>query len=238
MRLNCPNCEAQYEVPDDVIPPEGRDVQCAACGDTWFQPNPGALDADANDAPAPAEGAEDTGADTAADTRAGRRELDPDVASVLREEAAREKRARAAPPGGQDAQPARQDRPLPPVAQPSGTPKINTPPGRAGTSAPKPRDSDPSTRPSLYPDIEEINSSLASTGSGNDPSTVSSSYSGFRSGFLVAVLVALAALLIYVFAAQLGEAIPALQSALTGYVAWVDGMRGWLAGLFSPSVPD
>ncbi|WP_417700419.1 zinc-ribbon domain-containing protein [Pseudophaeobacter sp.] len=37
MRLTCPNCGAQYEVPDDVIPPEGRDVQCSNCADTWFQ---------------------------------------------------------------------------------------------------------------------------------------------------------------------------------------------------------
>lgn len=37
MRLTCPNCDAQYEVPDDVIPAEGRDVQCSNCGNTWFQ---------------------------------------------------------------------------------------------------------------------------------------------------------------------------------------------------------
>lgn len=37
MRLTCPNCGAQYEVPDEVIPTEGRDVQCSNCGDTWFQ---------------------------------------------------------------------------------------------------------------------------------------------------------------------------------------------------------
>ncbi|MBT8154872.1 zinc-ribbon domain-containing protein [Epibacterium ulvae] len=37
MRLTCPNCGAQYEVPDDVIPDEGRDVQCSDCGTTWFQ---------------------------------------------------------------------------------------------------------------------------------------------------------------------------------------------------------
>ncbi|MEE2944321.1 MAG: zinc-ribbon domain-containing protein [Pseudomonadota bacterium] len=40
MRLVCPNCDAQYEVPDDVIPPEGRDVQCSNCGSTWFQAHP------------------------------------------------------------------------------------------------------------------------------------------------------------------------------------------------------
>lgn len=39
MRLICPNCGAQYEVPEDVIPDEGRDVQCSNCGDTWYQPS-------------------------------------------------------------------------------------------------------------------------------------------------------------------------------------------------------
>lgn len=37
MRLICPNCEAQYEVPDDAIPPGGRDVQCSNCQQSWFQ---------------------------------------------------------------------------------------------------------------------------------------------------------------------------------------------------------
>ena len=37
MRLICPSCDAQYEVPDDVIPAEGRDVQCSSCSERWFQ---------------------------------------------------------------------------------------------------------------------------------------------------------------------------------------------------------
>lgn len=37
MRITCPNCNAQYEVGDDMIPSEGRDVQCSNCGTTWFQ---------------------------------------------------------------------------------------------------------------------------------------------------------------------------------------------------------
>lgn len=37
MRLKCPGCGALYEVDDDAIPPEGREVLCAACGTTWFQ---------------------------------------------------------------------------------------------------------------------------------------------------------------------------------------------------------
>lgn len=40
MRLKCPNCEAQYEVSDSVIPLHGRDVQCSNCGQTWFQTHP------------------------------------------------------------------------------------------------------------------------------------------------------------------------------------------------------
>lgn len=42
MRLICPNCDAQYEVPDSVMPPEGRDVQCSNCGQMWFQAHPDA----------------------------------------------------------------------------------------------------------------------------------------------------------------------------------------------------
>lgn len=40
MRLSCPNCGAQYEVPAEVIPENGRDVQCSNCGHTWFQVHP------------------------------------------------------------------------------------------------------------------------------------------------------------------------------------------------------
>ncbi|NHM17180.1 zinc-ribbon domain-containing protein [Tritonibacter mobilis] len=52
MRLICPNCGAQYEVPEDVIPENGRDVQCSNCGDTWFQPSAQML-ADQNEAESP-----------------------------------------------------------------------------------------------------------------------------------------------------------------------------------------
>ena len=37
MRLVCPNCGAQYEVEDRLIPRAGRDVQCSNCGHGWFQ---------------------------------------------------------------------------------------------------------------------------------------------------------------------------------------------------------
>lgn len=37
MRLVCPKCVAQYEVDDQAIPEEGREVQCANCEHIWFQ---------------------------------------------------------------------------------------------------------------------------------------------------------------------------------------------------------
>jgi len=37
MRITCPNCGAQYEVDDALIPETGRDVQCSNCGRGWFQ---------------------------------------------------------------------------------------------------------------------------------------------------------------------------------------------------------
>jgi len=51
MRLICPNCGAQYEVDDAVIPEAGRDVQCSACGQLWFQKSHAMLEAEAEEMP-------------------------------------------------------------------------------------------------------------------------------------------------------------------------------------------
>lgn len=52
LRLVCPNCEAQYEVDESVIPEAGRDVQCSNCGNTWWQLRTEPV---SDDAPAEAE---------------------------------------------------------------------------------------------------------------------------------------------------------------------------------------
>tara|TARA_B100000902_G_scaffold190984_1_gene182516 strand:+ start:138 stop:809 length:672 start_codon:yes stop_codon:yes gene_type:complete len=36
MLIKCPNCNAQYEVPNNIIPAAGREVQCSSCSKTWF----------------------------------------------------------------------------------------------------------------------------------------------------------------------------------------------------------
>ena len=113
MLLLCPNCGAQYEVPEDHIPKKyGRDVQCSACNHTWFQTHP-AQDlqptsqdkVDGLDLPKPAEqgvkslrGDDLEAGSPAPSAGAGpqmpplrqKRSLHPSVAGVLREEAKRE----------------------------------------------------------------------------------------------------------------------------------------------------
>jgi predicted Zn finger-like uncharacterized protein len=37
MRITCPNCLAQYEIDADLLPADGREVQCSACDHIWFQ---------------------------------------------------------------------------------------------------------------------------------------------------------------------------------------------------------
>ena len=124
MRLVCPNCGAQYEVPDEVIPQDGRDVQCSNCGDTWFQNHPSNDDGLAEELgearvapevsnppePEPEPTPEPPSAteperSTPPVQPAPRRELDPSVSDVLREEAAREAAARAREAGTLEEQP-------------------------------------------------------------------------------------------------------------------------------------
>ncbi len=40
MRLTCPNCGAEYETPEGLIPAGGKHVQCTACHTRWFARGP------------------------------------------------------------------------------------------------------------------------------------------------------------------------------------------------------
>ena len=280
MRLVCPNCGAQYEVDDRVIPENGRDVQCSNCGHTWFQRPAGAealpeaepvpeaatqaaeesrpeestpeesaaqevSEAEVEDDTAPEEpDVEPSQPDEAAGTHGGqdtggqaapvRRSLDDNLQEVLREEAEREARVRARvrqkietqedlgleePVAPDQRAVAAQER----MARLRGldTEEDTTASGGAGA------------RRDLLPDIEEINSSLTSIGSGEivDDFAEPVKRGGFTRGFAIMLLLAAILVALYVYAPLIGAKVPALAGPLETYVGLVDQARGWVDGM-------
>ena len=126
MRITCPNCGAQYAVDARLIPEEGRDVQCSSCGHTWFQLHP---DAQLEPEEPPVE------------ETLPRREPDPDAMNILREEAERERLARAAEarPLESQAELAMEPPPRPPRSVPDPVPDTATEsgPDRAPDAGPE-----------------------------------------------------------------------------------------------------
>ncbi|AGI65981.1 hypothetical protein OAN307_c02140 [Octadecabacter antarcticus 307] len=247
MRLICPNCGAQYEVADDVIPTGGRDVQCSNCSHTWFE-QPGASVAaelgTATETP-PAPTAEpvpqpDPVAEPVPDPEPTRkapepREMDAEVADILRQEAEYEQAAREADTNTIETQPdldlshdpeedyrSRQARER--LARLRGEPET----GAAAVGAALAQDT-VAPRRELLPNIEEINSTLRPDANANatvnDDTDTAHPRGGFKRGFMYVVLVALIALAIYVFAPQISTAVPQFEPYLTSYVGWVDGLR-------------
>lgn len=258
MRLICPNCGAQYEVAEDVIPEGGRDVQCSNCGHTWFE-EPGASERAEQEAIERAEAAQavphERGpepepeavaaprADTAPEpdqppAAPKARAIDPQVADILREEAAFEQAARrseAQPmetqpdlgledPSGSEDQRSREARDR--LARLRGEPESGSPEAAIAAMAAS------TPRRELLPDIEEINSTLRSDASRapaeHDADDDPPPRSGFRRGFMSAVLTAFLGLGVYAGSDRIIDAAPAAQGPVSSYVAWVDGLRGWL----------
>jgi len=226
MRLTCPKCAAQYEVPEAAIPAAGREVQCSACDAVWFQKHPGPV------APAPLDTAGPTA--TAEAPPPGPRQLDPAVADILRAEADRERSARAAeaagampaeaaaaPDAGDTSRSARD-------AHETSRRPATTAPAQTGGAAPRP---DPSAR------IEDVvaspspaDAARASLAPGaHDATPPARRGRGFRTGFLLAVLASGAALAAYVFESDIARLVPATEQGLARYVAVVDTARTLLA---------
>ncbi|MEM1429921.1 MAG: zinc-ribbon domain-containing protein [Pseudomonadota bacterium] len=120
MRLTCPNCGAQYEIDATVIPEEGRDVQCSSCGHTWFQLHP-ELALEPEEPPV--------------EEALPRRQHDPEVMGILREEAERERAARAAERAPLESQP-ELEMPAPPPPRSAGAMPSLPPRGRAADPLP------------------------------------------------------------------------------------------------------
>lgn len=254
MRLTCPNCSARYEVDDSLVPPEGRDVQCSNCGTTWFQPGNRTRIEESETAPAEDATFEPTEAEPAAAEPAGssptRRELDPAVRDLLREEREREEALRhggvaggieaqeemaLTDPAGANAEPeaTADDSDEAADAETLAALRSATAIGTAAAAAPSGRD--------LLPDIEEINSTLRATTDRNARELDSSDIEtieaiprrrrGFRLGFVLVVLLAAAAIGIYIYAEDIAEALPQAGPVLDSYAAQVDAFRFWLDNL-------
>lgn len=293
MRLICPNCGAQYEIPDGVIPENGRDVQCSNCGDTWFQQhpdqNPDVTTSDDLGEPAPPEewdpGLEkETTQEPVSDSKPEpevaaapepepqpepvaaprepvdqepdvpleatvptnepqRRALDPEVADLLRQEAEQEKLARAAEAQALESQP---DLGLDNADQDEATRRAREAQERMArmrgeTAATASAEAAAvaaaaSSRRDLLPDIDEINSTLRASNERRTPVDEDGAEypepepqkGGFRSGFLLMILIAIIAVCVYLYAAQISAALPMAEPWLNSYVAAVDAGRAWL----------
>jgi predicted Zn finger-like uncharacterized protein len=258
MRLTCPNCDAQYEVPDAAIPTEGREVQCSNCGNLWFHAHP---DHPRQDLPEEPETVEPTVAITDAapshepvqagdipqadddanadedalddqaaedDVLPPRREIDPVVIEILRAEAEREVKLRAAEKGGTRNTPAAPDKaPGDEIVDQSQDPVTESPakPGRDALpdlAAPDsgPSDNSPPDTPAEQP---------ATSRPGNA--------GGFKRGFALVIIVASVFVVVYAWADRIAESVPQTAPVLESYVANVNQMRVWLDSTLNSYLP-
>jgi predicted Zn finger-like uncharacterized protein len=234
MRLTCPNCSAQYEVPDEVIPEEGRDVQCSNCDQTWFQAKhptdeisePAQVEDDAVEA----KGSEDEMPEAAVEETTAKPHVepepepekvsekpsgnvDPSVASILQEEAAREAELRAQEGGGLETQP---DLALDTPPEPKVEPK------RPSASA----TAEDSGQKEALPDVDAINSTMRAEMTEAEVPVRKSG--GFVRGFALMLIIGVVLYLIYGNAQQISEAVPQADPVLNSYVSLVDQARIWL----------
>ena len=128
MRLICPQCNALYDVSSEMIPPEGREVECSACGHVWHQPaDIRQMRGLASDLRPPAPKSAPAAAVDLGDAPALRRPLPDDVLSILREETARELSARRG---------VRLEDTLPRSVAPADSPVVEPPPKPADPPPP------------------------------------------------------------------------------------------------------
>lgn len=264
MRLTCPNCDAHYEVPAEVVPVEGRDVQCSSCGQTWYQYHPDHIPFEEEDLP---EAVEQVAPPVEADPEPEeelsipsveeppvlpvRKEIDPSIADILKEEAEAEQAARRkAEANTLESQPdlgleetdeaehykIQDERVIEARQRMARLRGEQEPMSEADVKA-----AAVSSRRDLLPDIEEINSTLRSSTqpqgaaphrqpTADTPAEVKTANSRFRSGLIVMLAVFAVLAMLYVYAPQIARAMPQMDPYLSSYVTKVDQIRIWLDG--------
>jgi predicted Zn finger-like uncharacterized protein len=258
MRLVCPNCGAQYEVPIDVIPHDGRDVQCSSCAHTWFQHHPDNDPGLADDLGQPM--AQDLSDEVAEDLApppsapVPRRAIDDGMAELFREEREFEARARESEtietqtefglqPPSEDEEERRvrqarermarmrgQDTAPTPEPTPQDTPPDQQAAQEAASAAAQ------GSRRDLLPDVEELNQTLRSPQApAHVPQTEEERdlmdpprQGGFGKGFFLVVVFSGLACAAYLLHAQIAQYLPALGPALDSYVSTINDLRSQL----------
>ena len=92
MRLVCPNCKANYEIPRHAVPISGREVKCDSCGHSWFQTRIKKNNEKKFIEPESKNAEEDIVEIESAASH--QKKIDPSVIKILKEEAKREIEAR------------------------------------------------------------------------------------------------------------------------------------------------
>ena len=174
------------------------------------------------------------------------RTLDETVLAVLREEAEREAASRRAETAPRPALESQTEMPLAAASDPGGMAAAVRRIARMRGVATEPAVVEalpevaavPRSRGQMFPAIEDINSTLRATGDrdkGADdamsdtlPDLRNKGRSGFRRGFVLLVVVAVALVALYVLAPLIAARVPALAAAASAYVAAVDAARVWL----------
>ena len=235
MRLICPNCDAQYEVPTEVVPTEGRDVQCSNCGQTWFQHHPDHTPPTKEEVAAEAIPENEERVEIS--TQPQRKEIDPAVADILRQEAEHEAEIRDQENTGLESQP---DLGFDDSVDDEGARRAREARERMARMRGEEIEANTSvaalgSRRDLLPDIEEINSTLRSTNdrqfavAENGDAPVKKKR-GFKFGFITVVLIAIVLAAIYIFAPDIAKAVPQVDPLISNYVSIVDQGRTWLDG--------
>lgn len=246
MRLICPNCDAQYDIADDVIPEGGREVQCSSCTHTWFQtdkpkvagrsrailtPTP----SPAPKTPAPQADAPGEDAESPAPPAPKRKPLDSSIADILREEAAREHdvaKPAATPEAKADAQRADETRRR--IAQMTEESAASTPASVAAAATGAIANGNLRT----VPGIDEINATLRARAEASDNSGLTESEKeeavqrrGFRRGFAIVLILIALAIAPYFFAQEIVESLPQTRDFMVQYIDTVNQLREQLRDL-------
>ena len=255
MRLTCPDCDAQYEVDDAVIPDDGRDVQCSNCGHTWFQASAASVSEETASTLAGDDEAVDSDFDdslfaSADETTPAVEPSPPDVADITATTVAEKtpkKAVAAEPPTTAPVTPEPRRRSLDDAvvkvlreeaerektARRSEGSALETQ-GDLGLGAREALLSRTARR-ELLPDIEEINSTLRATSERGDeaaakdaPETLRQKRNGFRRGFVTALVVMILLLIPYLLANNLAARFPGAAPGLARYVDGIDAVRVWM----------